>query len=308
MKKTLLLLSILILAFPLANAASSVFDIMDKVDEFYYLVLTEDAVGGDTAAATEIALGLLNHNTLEIETVIEGEISENLPRIIIGPPCGSEYIEGNFAFSCEEWPYEEGQALIKVDENNILITGTTPNDRRRAGIILRDYPYQQELKDYSFILVTGDSLTSAEINLTKAKTEKEFVCGDGVCEPGEAYFCFPDCMKKTCFDICKEENFIDSFCRDIPTNPELKICKDDELNKGMKYCTGTKSCCCKIKPLEEENTITETPQTQESTQEETQSFWSIILKEKTSTTVVIGVFAIMLLIILILGGYLIFRR
>ena len=248
--KRLCLLFLFLVIMPLASAAT-ITSVMEDIDEYYYLVMGDNAVGGDVSAATEIVLGLFKHNDLDVETILEGEVSVNLPRILVGPPCGSEYMEEVLGYNCDSWPYEEGQSLIKVDGNNIIVTGTTQNDRRRAGLILREYPNYPILNNYSFILVSGNSLEPANLDLEKAKTENEFVCGDGICEPGEAFLCFPDCNKKTCFTICQDEGFEEAFCRDVPSNPEVNICQDGEKNKGLQYCTSEKSCCCKPQNTEE---------------------------------------------------------
>jgi hypothetical protein len=303
MKKAILLICLLILIFPTVNAGKSVFNIMEGADKFYYLALTQEAVGGDTAAATEIALSLLKNKGLEINTVIEGEISEGLPRVLIGPPCGSTYLESIFDFSCEEWPYDEGQALIKVDGNNLIITGTTPNDRRRAGIMLGDYLDYPLFKNHSFILVTGTTLEPAEINLTQAKTKEDFVCGDGICDPGESYLCNPDCNKLTCFDVCSQEGYTEAFCREIPTNPSLNICEADEINKGMKYCANSKSCCCKSKDQEDINTSI--PITQTSTpQEEVTSFWNKVFTKENPVIILVSISFVLLITLLIFAYYL----
>lgn len=248
MKRAYLFLIILAI-IPLANAAS-VTETMENVDEYYYLVLGDNSIGGDTISATEIALGLQKHNLLDIQTVLEDEVSINVPRILIGPPCGSDYMTNILGYTCDLWPYEEGQALIKVHNNDLIITGTTPNDRRRAGLILKDYPNYPILKEFSFILVSGTSLEPANLNLEKAKNENEFTCGDGVCDPGETFLCFPDCSKQSCFDICLEEGFGGAYCRDVPNNPNVNICQDGEVNKGLQYCTSEKSCCCEQKTAE----------------------------------------------------------
>lgn len=258
MKKIFLLFLILTLV-PLVSA-DTITEVMEDADEYYYLVLGDNALGGDVSSATEVVLGLFKHNNLNIETVLEGEISENLPRILIGPPCGSAYMEQVLGYPCDSWPYEEGQSIIKVDGNNIIVTGTTPNDRRRSGLILREYIDHEELSNYSFVLVTGTSLEPSNLKLEQAKTKKEFVCGDNLCEPGEAFLCFPDCNKKTCFDVCNEDGFEESFCREIPSNPNVNICQEDESNKGLQYCASEKSCCCKSKGIQENTPLQAPPQ------------------------------------------------
>jgi hypothetical protein len=303
MKKIIILFLAVLLVSQLVSAEKSISETLEGVDQYYHLVLAEEAVGGDTAAATDIVLGLQKHNELEINTVIDGEISDALPKIYIGPYCGSSYLESVFGYSCEEWPYEENQAIVKVDGNNLIITGTSPTDRRMAGVILREYPDYQSLKDYSFIIILGDTLTPAELTIEEAKEEDEFICGDGVCEPGESFLCFPDCNKKTCNDICKEEGFATSYCREVPTNPNVKICEPGESNKGLRYCTGEKSCCCK--PEEKEETVfIDEPIKEEATQE-LGFFEEFFSKEDAARSVV---FTLLAIVIIILGIWFILSR
>ncbi len=303
MKKLLILFLAVLLVSQVVSAEKSIAETLEGVDQYYYLVLAEEAVGGDTAAATDIVLGLQKHNELDIQTFLDGEISNSLPKIYVGPYCGSSYLESFFGYPCEEWPYEENQAIVKVDGNNLIITGTNPNDRRRAGIILREYPDYQELKDYSFIIISGDTLTSAELTIDEAKEENEFVCGDGICDPGESFLCFPDCNKKTCNDICNEEGYTTSYCRVIPTNPDVDICEQGEINKGLRYCTGEKSCCCKSEKKEETVPIDE-PIKEEAPQE-LGFFEEFFSKEDAARNVV---FTLLVIVIIILGIWFILSR
>jgi hypothetical protein len=303
MKKILILILTIILISQVVLAEKSISETLEEVDQYYHLVLAEEAVGGDTAAATDIVLGLQKYNNLEINTVIDGEISNSLPKIYIGPFCGSNYLESIFGYPCEEWPYGENQAIVKVEGNNLIITGTSPTDRRRAGVILREYPDYQSLKDYSFIIISGDSLTSAELTIDKAKEENEFVCGDGICEPGESFICFPDCNKKSCNDLCNEDGYTDSYCREVPTNPNVRICESEEVNKGLKYCAGEKSCCCKSEQIEEmlpfNEPINEKPHKEKSFFEE---FFS---NEGATKNIV---FTFLVIVIVILGIWFILSR
>ena len=70
--KRLCLLFIFLVILPLASAAT-ITSVMEDIDEYYYLVLGDNAVGGDVSAATEIVLGLFKHNDLDVETVLEGK-------------------------------------------------------------------------------------------------------------------------------------------------------------------------------------------------------------------------------------------
>tara|TARA_Y100000310_G_scaffold18086_1_gene17845 strand:- start:377 stop:1285 length:909 start_codon:yes stop_codon:yes gene_type:complete len=302
MKYFLVLLALLIAIVPV-SAANSVTDIMENLDEYYYLVLAENAIGGDTLAASDIVLGIQQTNGFAIETVLEGEISENLPMIYIGP-CGSEYLDEVLEFACIDWPYEEGQALIKVDGNNLIVTGTTPNDRRRAGMILKDYINYPELDQYSFLLITGMTLTPVGLEIEKAKTPDEFICGDGICEPGEAFLCFPDCNKKSCFDICQEQGYVKAFCREIPSNPNVQICQEGEANKGMQYCTEGKSCCCELAEEDSEEPPLKEPPAEMPPQEEV-SFLSKLLEEISAQNIV--QFLLIGLVIILIIWYILTR-
>jgi hypothetical protein len=290
------------LIIPTISAEKSINEIMVNIDEYSYLVIGENALGGDISAAGHIKTGISNNNYVDLETVLEGEIGNSLSKILLGPPCGSEYMEEALGYPCDNWPYDEGHAIIKVNGNDLIVTGTEPNDRRRAALILENYPDYQELKDHSFILVVGNSLSVSELTIEKAKLEEEFVCGDGICEIGENFFCFPDCQKKSCYDICQEENYTISFCRKIPTNPNVEICEIGEINKGMKYCTNQRSCCCK----NEEKPEIEIPQVPEPTINDTKeeikpNFLSRLTETGTVKLVVMG--AIVLLTIILLIGF-----
>jgi len=249
---------ILLLSTPIL-AEKSITEVMEDVDEYYYIILGENTLGGSVAAATEIVLGLLNINGVEIEKAIEGEVSDSLPKIFIATPC-NEQLQEELDYNCEEWPYEEGEGIIIAKDDDIYITGTTPNDRRRAGIILNDYIGHEELSKYSFVIVQGESLEEDEISIIPGKEPSEFTCGDGVCEPGEKYLCFVDCNQQTCFQICAEQGYAKSSCREIPSNPNVEICKNNEDNKGLQYCSNERSCCCEVKSEEPNLVINNTPQ------------------------------------------------
>ena len=171
-------------------------------------------------------------------------------------------------------------------------------------MILKDYLDYPELDQYSFLLITGMTLTPAELELEEAKTPDEFICGDGICEPGEAFLCFPDCNKKSCFDICQEQGYVESFCREMPTNINVPICQEGEYNKGMHYCAEDKSCCCKLAEEEiiEDLSLQETP-VDAPVQEE--SFFSKFLEEISAKNIV--QFLLIAVVIILLLWYILTR-
>ena len=227
-----------------ASAGTTIYDYLSDVDEFYYMVVGAQSPAGDASAGMDIALGIQNYNNLEISTVIEGTVSPNLSQILIGHPCENSLIN----LPCETWPYENGTGLIKVDGNYLIISGTTVDDRRRVAKIINEYPNYPELQQNFFVLVQGNTLVAQELTVERAKSSSEFICGDDICEPGEKYVCFVDCEQKNCNDICQEQGISNSICRKI-TDPSSPICYADEINKGSKYCTQGRYCCCKTKTV-----------------------------------------------------------
>jgi len=255
MKKILFLLFLIIFGvLPSTYAAvDSIYDYIKKIDENYVVAVGLKGAAGESFAAADIVIGLKQELYVDIEPTIETLISPKINKILVGHPCGNSLIK----LSCEKWPYEIGQAIIKIIGNDLIIAGTTVDDTRRAAKVIahfKDYPL---LKQSKFILVKGETLEIQDIEIEKAKTEREFVCGDNVCEPGEKFFCFSDCELKNCFIVCPEKGFDLSFCRDPPTNTNLPFCKEGEKNQGYGYCATGKVCCCgNEETLEEQENVT----------------------------------------------------
>ncbi len=283
-------------------ATESIADTMAGVDQYYYVILSADAVGADTIAATEIQSGLIAHNDLNVTTVLEGEISNNVAKIFISPPCG-KLIQELLKFDCDAWPYEEGQAIIIANEGDIYITGTIPNDRRRAGLVLKDYVDFPILDEHSFVIVEGLSLDVNDLKIIPGKNKNEFVCGDGICDPGEKFLCFPDCGQKTCFDICKEEGYQEAFCREVPSNPNVDICKEGEKNKGVQYCASGKSCCCQKneKGTQENNTVKEQQEITPPKEETKKGFFAKLFSGENKAGGIITMAFVLLAVILVIG-------
>mgnify|MGYP000539535691 CR=1 FL=1 len=254
MKKGIMfLITLLILVTTVEATAESIYEYLQKVDQQYFLVLGSNSKGGITLAAIDVATGIKKHNrfNLDLETVIEGEISKEMNKILLGHPCANSWIP----LSCKEWPYKKGEAVIMVQGNNLIIAGSTVDDTRKAAKIIADYPKYSILKKESKVVITGKGTRPEEIQ--KAKSKEEFVCGDLICDPGESQSCFIDCAELTCFDICQQEGFTNAACRDKKTNPNVPSCLPDELNRGQGYCAKTKVCCCEKdqgKPPQKETT------------------------------------------------------
>lgn len=246
MKKLVILLLLLLLFSPVVFAKiDSIYEYLQRIDKNYKIVLGAKAKGGDSLAAIDIALGIKRYNTNEpdLETVIETEVKKQESKILIGHPCDN----GLISLSCEAWPYQKGEAVIRVMGNDLVIAGSTIEDTRRAARVVRYYKSYPVLKEAISIVVTETSFQ--QINVSKEKTADEIVCGDGICDPGER--CYTDCAEMTCFDACEAEGFAEAACRDQKSNPNVPSCLPEEQNKGLGYCVTGKVCCCKKSVVEE---------------------------------------------------------
>ncbi len=287
------------------NAEESLYEFLKKVNQNYFIVLGLDAKGGDTLAALDVTFGI-NRNSFNhpnLTTVLENEVNPNALKILIGHPCDNSLIESR-GFSCEEWPYEKGQAIIVIDENDLIVSGTTVEDTRRAAKVIYDYPDFQELKEYSKVVVLGFDFNPINFTIEPLKEEREFICGDKICEPGEKFTCFTDCLEKTCFDVCLEEDYLNASCKDIPSNPNLPFCDSDEKNKGLGYCTTGKACCCKNKKEIIQNKTLDINLSrgiaQQITEETVLTFATILKKYKFEIFITLAIIIFLLFIIFIL--------
>ncbi|RME55470.1 S-layer protein, partial [Candidatus Woesearchaeota archaeon] len=73
------------------------------------------------------------------KTMLDTEVSDptmyNL--IVVGGPCANSLAESLFGVSCADWPYQDGEALVKMVDNGnkvaMLVAGTSAADTRRAA-------------------------------------------------------------------------------------------------------------------------------------------------------------------------------
>ncbi|MEK6839361.1 MAG: hypothetical protein AABX72_00300 [Nanoarchaeota archaeon] len=269
-KRVLVVICLLLLITPSYAAVDSIYEYLKKMDQGYAVVLGDQGKSGDSFAATDVIIALKKHLSLDIDPVIEDETLESVSKILIGHPCDNSFIQ----LSCEQWPYDEGVAIIKVMGNDLIIAGSTVDDTRRAAKIIANFKNYEELKQTKEILVLGDTLKVADLTFQQVKKESEFVCGDQVCEIGEKIFCSTDCAQLSCYQLCKNKNFIDATCRDLPSNVNLPACGESEENQGLGYCSNQKACCCKETENEEE--ILQTEKDVEEQEEEHLPIWLII--------------------------------
>ena len=267
MKKIFLLIILLAVS---VSAETTIFSFLENVDETYKIVLGNEAPASDSLAAVSVSEGL---SPLEIEAVLEDEVTNREKLILIGNPCKNSLID----IDCDSWSYKNGEGLIKVLENNIIISGTTPEDVRKAAEVISKYESYPLLKTENTVIVTG-SLENPV--LVKQKSQEEFVCGDKICESGE--ICEQDCKKLSCNEICTQKGFDLGSC--IPLDEESVSCESVEVGE---YCEIDAACCCQSKiveeaPKEEKN---------ETKQEE-------VLEEKINSNVVI-ISSIIALVIII---------
>ena len=264
MKKLVALVVCLLIASQTTFAAvDSIYEYLQRVDKHHKIVLGAKAQGGDSFAAIDVAIGIrkFNVNAPDLDAVIETEVQPKESKILIGHPCENSLIP----IKCEDWHYRPGEAIIRVEGNDLIIAGTTLEDTRRAAKVIAYYKSYDLLKESLSIVVTGQGLK--QINLSNQKSSEEMICGDNICDPGEQ--CFSDCADLTCFDVCDEEGYDEAACRDQKSNPNVSSCLQEEYSKGLGFCATGKVCCCK-------KTQTETNLELQESDQETLSFWQRI--------------------------------
>ena len=248
----------------------SIYEYLQRVDKNYKIVLGANASGGYSFAAIDVAIGVKKYNTRspDLEPVIESKAIAHESKIIIGHPCENSLIP----IPCDSWPYRKGEAVIRVQGNDLIIAGSSLEDTRRAAKVIGNYKAYPLLKETQSIVVTGKGLE--EFNISKQKTVAEMICGDNVCDHGE--ICFTDCAKMTCFDACEDEGFAEAACRDAKSNPNVPSCLPEEQSKGAGYCATGKVCCCKKTTQVFKEKTTEEKQ-EPSLPQEKKSFWQKIV-------------------------------
>lgn len=261
-KGVLIIVCLFLLIMPTYAAVDSVYEYLKKMDGGYAVVLGAQGKSGDSFAAADIIIALKKHLALDIDPVIEDETLESVSKILIGHPCDNSFIQ----LSCEQWPYDEGVAIIKVMGNDLLIAGSTVDDTRRAAKIIANFKEYEELKQAKEILVLGETLKVKDLTFQQVKKESEFTCGDQICEIGEKIFCQTDCAQLSCYQLCKNKNFIDATCRNLPSNVNVPPCSEGEATQGLGYCANQKVCCCKETELQDQEQQQEDSMDKEATE------------------------------------------
>jgi len=241
MKFKIILTFLLILPF----TSASIYSYLENLDSNYLVLVEDTAPGSDSLAATDIVTGIqrITSNKIILKYKLVSENTQNSNLILIGNPCDNKLIQ----IDCDSWSYKKGEALIQVSGSNLIVSGTEPDDTRRAAKIIANYKDYSSLKDKDKIIIKGTTLELPQIQIQEQKPEEQMTCGDGVCESGE--ICAKDCKKLTCNEVCTEQGYIRGTCRFI-TDSEKPVCMDVEKSLGLKYCEDNQFCCCMSEEVE----------------------------------------------------------
>lgn len=263
---------IILIPIPVHAAVDSIYDYIKKIDNQYAVVVGLNGKSGDSFAATDVVIGLQRQLHVDLEPTIESLINPNVNKILIGHPCGNSLIH----MTCEEWPYENGEAIIKIDEGDLIIAGTTVDDTQRAAKVVANFKAYPLLKEEKEVLVISFSGDIDDATLLPLKKKYQFVCGDGACDTGEKYLCPIDCEQKSCFLLCQEKGFDTASCRLIPTSSATASCPQGEESQGLGYCADDRNCCCANEEKQEANNAS-SGQTQTPSEKEKLSIFRAIL-------------------------------
>ncbi len=141
------------------GAEDSIYDFLDYIvegGEGYVLVLGDKAPSSDSLAATDIISGIWKYSDggTVLEAKLASEVTNEDKMILVGNPCDNPLID----LSCKNWPYKQGETLIKVDGDNLIIAGTTAEDTRSTAKIVANYRDYSFLKESDTVLVTKSGL------------------------------------------------------------------------------------------------------------------------------------------------------
>jgi len=251
MKKTAMALCIalLVLSIPAEAAVDSIYEYLKRVDNNYAVVVGTNGKAAESFAASDIVIGLKLALNVDLEPTIESLVSPQENKILVGHPCGNSLIK----MKCTEWPYDEGEAIIKIMDNDLVVAGTTPEDTQAAAKVVATFKGFPILKQTKAVLVRTNMLDPEQLELEIPKSEQDFVCGDGICETGEKFFCASDCQQKSCFTQCIVQGLDVAYCRDPTSHPKVPACKGTEISQGTGYCASGKICCCGTEQMIPEN-------------------------------------------------------
>ncbi len=235
---------LLVLLSSVHAAVDNIYEYLKRVDNNYYVIVGLEGSSSDSFAATDIVVSLKKNFNVDVQIGAEGMMSPNVNKILIGHPCDNSLIK----LSCEDWPYSNGEAIIKMIDNALIVAGSTPDDTRRAAKVLANFKAFPILKKSKEILITGEGLELKDLHAGNISKPGELVCGNGVCEPGERSTCQIDCNQTSCFDLCAGEGFVNAYCREQKSNPNVLSCLGNETDQGPGYCAAGKICCCEPPP------------------------------------------------------------
>ncbi len=252
MNRLFLWVILLISVMTVVSAEEDIYHYLEKLDVHHNVVVGLNGTSGDSLAASTIVVWLATEKKIDLDIVLESQVSARESNILVGHPCGNSLIP----LSCKDWSYPQGVGIIRVMGEDLIVSGTTTDDISRAAHVITGYKkdYAFELRDFDFVLVREEN---GFIVVERAKKDYEFVCGDGFCETGEK--CSSDCEETTCDDLCREKKFGNAACRPLPSNPSVPLCKENEKLQGLGYCATDYVCCCERltekQPVEEESDV-----------------------------------------------------
>jgi len=192
--KKILILFVLLISISSVQAQENIFEYLEEIvnEGNYVIVLGDEAPGSDSLAAIAIVSGIQTYSNrgVTLEAILASETSSTSNLILIGHPCDNNLID----LSCSEWPYKEGETLIKIDDGNIILAGTSPEDTRRTAKKIANYRDYGILKESDQIIDTLSGFEVTEIDIPVKGNETQIICGDGICDPTERLSCLEDCL------------------------------------------------------------------------------------------------------------------
>jgi len=139
----------------------------DSIRTHYGIIIeTPESNGDNDMIKLKIPSDQVFANVILKGTEIADPTDYNL--ILIGGPCANPLVEKVFDMTCDAWPYEEGEGIIKLAANGdkvaMLVAGTTALDTRRTAKAVAQH--KKWALSGTEVVVKGTSLNDITVETT----------------------------------------------------------------------------------------------------------------------------------------------
>jgi len=169
------------------ESVESIINEFTQGDKLFYIYDEADA-----GAFLAVYFGLFSDNLEKYNLYSEEKnfiksANEQIPKnelnnrnvVVFGGPCANRYWNEFSDETCENWPYEPGQSIVKVVNNNgyltLLIAGTDKKDTFEIARLILQYNINENLDQKGFYLHKSTSKRVTNVDKCKQET-RDYTC------------------------------------------------------------------------------------------------------------------------------------